>query len=97
MIKPTVGRVVWYWPHGNRVTKIDDKPVQPNAAIICYVHSDILINLAVFTELGSPYQHINCDLVQDDRVRDGPCATWMPYQLGQAARTEAQKQIGGVA
>ena len=50
MIKPTIGRLVWYWPGGVQDTALCFEGNQPKAA--CF-------------------------------------AEWMPYQKGQAAKTEA--------
>lgn len=85
MIKPTVGRVVWYYVH----TMI--KPQQPPfAAIIAYVHSDRCVNLAYFNENGIASSSTNVVLRQEDDERpEGAFCEWMPYQLGQAAKTEA--------
>lgn len=85
MIKPTVGRVVEY-RHA-----MMGRDEQPWAAIVVYVHNDREVNLAVFDDLGfgKPKQHVI--LVQEgDEIpnHDGYC-TWMPYQKGQAAKTEA--------
>lgn len=81
MIKPTIGRVVWYHP---------DKPhEQPWAAIVCFVHNDSLVNLSVFDENGLGKSKLEVTLVQPDNERpEGAYCEWMPYQLGQAAKTE---------
>ena len=82
MIKPTVGRVVWFY---TGVVK------EPCAAIIAKVHSDRMVNLMVIDEDGDPYGQTSVRLLQDDDKPAGEafwCA-WMPYQLGQAAKTEA--------
>jgi len=82
MIVPTVGRVVWYRTHGGA-------PEQ--AAIVCKVHGDRMVNLAVFDQDGHTHALTSVKLVQEgDPVPDdswGYCE-WMPYQKGQAAKTE---------
>jgi hypothetical protein len=88
MIKPTVGRVVWYRYADN---------LQPNAAIVAFVHSDTLVNLAIFNEEGrmsEPGQtYITLYQGKGDRP-SYPYCEWMPYQQGQAAKTEAlEKQL----
>lgn len=80
-IKPTVGRVVHY--HGI-------SGVSEQAALIAYVHSDTMLNLGVFDENGVSYGATSVPLVQDgEEIQAGShYATWMPYQVGQAAKTE---------
>lgn len=94
MIKPTVGRVVWYWPHGKNP---DDNLTQPCAAIIAHVWNDRCINIVWFNANGSPSAQTSVTLMQEGDLRPmHPHAEWMPYQKGQAAATEAlQKQIAG--
>jgi len=87
MIKPTVGRVVWYWPMGR------DHTAQPNAAVIAYVHSDTCINVGGFDSNGKPFSDTSVMLLQDAESYGNPSGgawcKWMPYQIGQAARAEA--------
>lgn len=81
MITPTVGRVVWYHP---------EKPhEQPWAAIVTYVHSDRMVNLVVFDENGFGKPKTSVQLVQDSDGRGLNYCEWMPYQKGQAAKTES--------
>ena len=89
MIKPTVGRVVWFHASGS---KPED---QPNAAILAYVHSDTMVNLTVFSENGQPYPVTSVFLYQGDGEKPASFyCEWMPYQQGQAAKTEAlEKQL----
>lgn len=86
MIKPTIGRVVWvYRPH------MTNDPSQPEAALITYVHNDRLINVGGFSHGGSPFYATSVTLLQDDdaRIEGSVCATWMPFQVGQAKAQEA--------
>lgn len=87
MIKPTVGRVVWYRPF------LDPGAVEsePLAAMIAHVGSDRLVNLAVFDAVGASNSRKGVPLLQDGdpRPHGGGFAEWMPYQKGQAAKTEA--------
>ena len=89
MIKPTIGRVVWF--HGLNPSD------QPNAALIAYVHSDTLVNLAVFECNGVADHKTSVFLYQGPEYSEKPQSyycEWMPYQTGQAAKTEAlEKQI----
>lgn len=91
MIKPTLGRIVWFKPG-----KDDRTPSNPDglcAAFITCVHSDSMVNLCVFDANGHPTPRTSVPLVQDDEeVPVGCYCQWMPYQLGQAARTEAAEQ-----
>ncbi len=91
MIKPTVGRHVDYWPKQN--DPIHPKNTdQPHAAIICRVHDDRLVNLTVFDADGyCKGGFTSIPLLQDDdkAPEQGGYATWMDYQKGQAAKTEA--------
>ena len=81
MIKPTVGRVVWYTT-GNPADN------QPLAAIIAHVWSDTCVNLAIFDANGVPLPKppTSIHLVQDESELplSGHYCSWMPYQVGQA-------------
>lgn len=88
MIKPTPGRIVHYYPSGSdNMTVIGAEPL---AAIIVGVWSDTCVNLCVFDTNGIPHQKTSVLLVQDnmDVPADTGYADWMPYQKGQAAKTE---------
>jgi len=82
MIEPTPGRVVWYYPSG-----AGRQGEQPLAAIISLVVSPELVNLMVIDPNGSSYGRQNVRLIQDGIPAAGE-AEWMPYQKGQAAKTE---------
>jgi hypothetical protein len=90
LIKPTVGRVVWF----NQM-KPDVFPGSGGtcAAIVTYVHSDRLVNLCVFDAKGNTHSRILIPLVQpgDTKPTTAHCE-WMPFQIGQAA---AQPVIKG--
>ena len=90
MIKPTVGRIVHYYP-----SKTDDaifpcRPGEPLAAIISYVRSDTCVNLCVIDANGNHRSKREVLLVQPDSENPGSggYCTWMPYQVGQAAKLE---------
>jgi hypothetical protein len=79
MIKPTVGRVVWYQP--DSAERIKGEPHdQVCAAIITYVWSDTMVNLMVMTPNGVPYGVTSVALVQEGAKYGGRWCTWMPYQ-----------------
>lgn len=89
-IKPTVGRVVWYYPQADNTPPGLARPAdgQPLAAIIASVHSDEVVNLTVLDALGNPHSCCLVALLQDGHEAPviGGYATWMPYQLEQAKR-----------
>ena len=83
IIKPSVGRVIWYWPYGK------DGYRQPHAAQIAYVWGDRLVNISAIDENGVQYARTSVPLVQpgdeDSGVTYGSnYAEWMPFQVGQA-------------
>lgn len=88
MIKPTPGRVVWYTPS-------DDDPTpkfkgELLSATVARVISDRVVNLMVVGADGLTYGRHNVILLQDgdERPKIGRYCEWMPYQKGQAAKTE---------
>jgi hypothetical protein len=108
-IQPTVGRVVLvrnahlmdpsFQPY-NRALMLPTGVAL--AATICYVHSEKLVNLQVSDVNGVPFGLTSVELEQQELDRADPDADahrcychWMPYQLGQAARTEAAEKIAG--
>jgi hypothetical protein len=86
MIQPTIGRVVLFHVDKAKV----DAGGQALPALVCFVHSDNLINVGGFETDGTPFAHTEVPLLQDDDAppATGPYAEWMPYQKGQAAKTE---------
>ncbi len=87
MIEPTIGRVVWV---RNRHGRMHD---QPETAQICFVHSNTLINVGGLDHVGQHFRCVNIQLRQGEpsEVIDPNAAycEWMPYQKGQAAKTDA--------
>jgi hypothetical protein len=94
MIQPTISRQVWFW----RDQRSD---AQPEAATIAYVHNNWLVNLQVIDHNGNARSETSVHLYQGDNdvpAPNGKFCEWMPYQKGQAARTEQlEKQLGGVS
>lgn len=82
MIKPTVGRVVWFYPLGHQPYE------QPLAAIVAHVWSDTCVNLAIFDANGVPMPKppTSVLLVQPEAEvpAGGHYCAWMPFQVGQA-------------
>lgn len=95
MIKPTIGRRVWYWPNG---VTVGDKPFAiidpavPLDAGIVYVWGDRIVNLDVADHYGYHHSASSVMLVQEgDPVPTiGSYATWMPYQVSQAKKSEPE-------
>jgi hypothetical protein len=84
MIKPSIGRVVWFY--------LDKaKQTQPFPALISFVHNDRCVNLAYFDASGFNGQATSVTLRQEE---DGPLpetgqfCCWMPYQQAQAKKHE---------
>lgn len=94
MIKPTIGRVVMVQ---RRPGSTDITQAEP--ALISYVWSDTLINVGGFDHNGVPFGYKSLKLLQDDEEAPEYCcyAEWMPYQKGQAAKTEALEAAAKVA
>lgn len=90
IIKPTIGRVVWYWPTQGVRCESD----QPRAALITYVHEDDLVNIISFTKYGVAVPIQKVLLVQEgvEHPVTGHFAQWMPYQVGQAKKHEPMVQ-----
>jgi hypothetical protein len=87
MIKPSIGRIMWYWPEKQY------RGEQPWAAIVTYVHSDIMVNLATWNADGHPQPKTSVPIVQDGSpytAGDSPYVEWMPYQIGQAKKHEGE-------
>lgn len=97
MITPTNGRVVIFHPStapqgcsGGQEVLVQLDPKQPLAAMISHVHGNRMVNLTVFDSLGKTFDFRSVTLLQDDdrKPEGGFFCTWMPYQIGQAAKTE---------
>jgi len=79
-IKPTIGRVVYFYPMG--------PDSAPNAAIICWVESDTKVNLTVFDHHGNARGRANVELWQGPEgaePKSKAYCSWMPYQKQVAA------------
>lgn len=93
VIKPTIGRRLWFWPARNAVEGgfVYRDPSQPCDAGIAYVHSDRVVNLTVADQLGNQHARVLVPLIQEGDARpefDAYCE-WMPYQVGQAKKVVA--------
>ncbi|WP_322979120.1 hypothetical protein [Pseudomonas sp. C11] len=100
-IAPTVGRVLHFIPTADYMASRKQafgNPAQPLAAIIAYVHSDTMVNLTVWDQNGEQFSVCSVPLVQEgsDVIVGSFYAQWMPYQKGQAAKTESlESQLAG--
>ena len=97
VIKPTVGRKVWFRP-----SKYDQQgpvPMQcavghPLDATVIAVHGDRCVNVLVTDMVGRQFPVLSVTLVHDgenppadgEGVPFGRYVEWMPYQKGQAAK-----------
>ncbi len=92
MIAPTVGRVVLYVPKEDKYAfGFCLQAGKPHAALVTGVHSDRLVNLAVFDANGKTFPATSVALRQpeDAAPKYGDYCEWMPYQIGQAGKTGA--------
>lgn len=92
VIKPTVGRVVHYFPAKSKYEfGFSIFGGHPHAAIVTAVHSDTCVNLAVFDSNGKTFPATSVPLFQQQQPKEiGDHAAWMPYQREQAAKQEAE-------
>ncbi len=98
MIPPSNGRIVWYTPsripgdHGSDIAVMahHDK-IKPLAAMVVHVWGERMVNLVVFDSDGAQHQRTSVTLLQDDDAKPehGRFCSWMPYQIGQAAKHAA--------
>ncbi|MFN7152917.1 MAG: Gp49 family protein [Acidovorax sp.] len=95
-IKPTVGRVVWFYPSQNTAEAGFARHADgggPYAALIAHVWNDRMVNLSVFDANGAAHPRTSVTLHQGEGdVPEQAFCGWMPYQKGQAAKTEAAEQ-----
>lgn len=86
VIRPTIGRKVWFWRDG-----IDRSKVQPEDATVCYVHGDSMVNLRVTEHNGVSRSEVEVSLRQpNDPEWSGRFCEWMPFQKGQAAKYDGK-------
>ena len=92
LIKPTIGRRIWYWPGPTDLFAVASmariESEQPFDAGIIYVHSDTCVNLQVTDHRGGIWFREKVRILQEgenDSVLDSAgVAQWMHYQVGQA-------------
>lgn len=93
IIKPTIGRVVWMYRPNIIAGFFTHARMEPYAAIVTGIQSgddasEHYLNLAVFDDQGNIFQETGVKLIQDDSDPGHRHAKWMPYQKGQAAKTD---------
>lgn len=93
IIKPTIGRMVWYRPRvaDTNMLVIGTRGLlsaQPLAAQICGVWSDTCVNLSILDASGNRHTRPSVLLVQAGAPMPdgGGYCEWMPYQVGQAQK-----------
>jgi hypothetical protein len=98
MIKPTVGRKVWYRPSAGDIAGSGTLPAMNTAgagvscapldATVVAVWGDRCVNLAIFDIYAQVHERRSVTLKQEgDTIPDGMAyAEWMPYQVGQAKK-----------
>lgn len=83
VIKPTIGRKVWYYP--TACAPEED-------ATVIDTHGDRCVSLFVINRGGTTSNQRSVILVQDgDPVPTGSHCTWMPYQVGQAKKAACRR------
>ncbi len=84
MIKPTIGRKVWYWAH---TPSEGYENAQPEDATVVFVFSESMVNLRVTDHSGNSRPETSVFLWQGEGSQpDTRHAQWMPYQVGQAKK-----------
>lgn len=99
MTKPTIGRVLWYWPTKHDIDRgMVSGNEQALAAIVAHVWGDTCVNLVVFDANGNGHPRTSVLLAQEgDKRPAAGFAEWMPYQKTQAAITAAvEKQVAAL-
>lgn len=91
MIKPTVGRVLLFFPSFSYLTQrgMEHTPGQPMAATVAYVHNERLVNLSVVDHDGNQFGVREVPLIQEGEPLPADSkyhAEWMPYQVKQASK-----------
>ena len=102
IIKPSVGRVVWFYPSLNTgesgFARHAGGSGGPYAALIAHVWSDALVNLSVIDANGTPHGRTSVPLLQPGQdAPDHAFCDWMPFQKGQAAKTDAAEKTASAS
>lgn len=97
IIKPVIGRKVWYRHDGRSATDVMGGLVHPVAysdqpmdATIIYVWGDRMVNLRITDHAGNTFALSSVTLVQEgDATPGGRHCEWMPFQRGQVRKDAA--------
>ena len=101
MIKPTIGRIVWFVPAALPGTSIEIKDSPPIAALVTQVHiqpKGFLVDLCVFFPGRAPVAVTSTPLVQPGGKvpPDGSAfCEWMPYQVKKEHGSESGEVEAG--
>ncbi len=105
LIPPVIGRMVHVYAQPGIMVCADHQTTprnlivregHPLAGQICYVWSDRMVNVRVIDHDGHAFGLTSVRLLQEGDEPSGEpmFATWMPFQIGQAAKTEQlQEQL----
>jgi hypothetical protein len=97
MIKPTVGRMVYFRPsiHTHRESFAMPPGNEPCAATIARVWNDRVVNLSVLDANGVQHPITSVPLIQEGEPKpeDGLFCYWMPFQIGQALKTASHAEM----
>lgn len=97
MIKPTIGRKVWFWTNGSKIGApgakqpwVDDATQALDATVV-QVLGDRMVNLLVVDHGGQTHPIRSVTLLQhgDPAPKAGMYCEWMPYQASQAEKHAA--------
>lgn len=101
MIQPTVGRIVWFYEWVSSIHPQSPKSHHegPLAAIVTVIHNDRCISVSVFRQGREATHHVSVKLLQDENeeIPNTDYCCWMPYQKGQAAKTEQLETVANAA
>lgn len=76
-IKPTIGRVLWFWPGGKQQQEAGG---QPHSASVAHVNDNGTVNIGWLQHDGMQRAATGVQLVQEgEPMTEGPCCVWMPY------------------
>lgn len=94
IIKPTVGRKVWYRPcehDKSGIGAMTTSGEQPLDATVIAVWGDRMVNVLVTDIVGKQFPVLSVTLVQegDEKPAAGRYVEWMPYQQGQVRKDAA--------
>lgn len=104
MIKPTVGRKVWYRPQASDMmgpSPMISMPGEPLDATIVAVWGDRMVNVQVLDVYAKAFTKMSVQLLQEGDVPPtgadgkplGGYVEWTPYQNGQAKKHEVGPMV----